>query len=302
MERSTVEEKSVTLSSDQLSVTVLASRGDRITNVRNVCDGREWLIQARNPTLGVRPEPDTSFTEGDHCGWDEMFPTVDKCVFPSDPYLGIEVPDHGELWSRPWHVVEETDVSASHRLHSDRFGYTFERSLRIDGATLRCDYRCVVNAGAEAVLPLLWTLHPQFSMMEGTRLELPGERSTVLDTSSPDEIRGVAWAGDLVVEREVEPGRDRMIYLHPEDEVDHATLFDPSGSWLRLTWDRSFAPYLGFWLDHGLYTSARVLAIEPSNGFFDDLGRAWRNEMVTRFVPREPVTWWVEVTLGGGAM
>lgn len=291
----------MTLSNDQLSVTVLASRGARVTSLRNVGDGREWLIQARNQPLGVAPEPDSSFTEGDHCGWDEMFPTVDECVFPSDPYLGVTVPDHGELWSRPWDVVEESDDSTSHRLHSDRFGYTFDRVVRLDGPTLRCEYRCVVDAGAGAVLPLLWTLHPQFSMGEGTRLEVPGERSSVLDTSSPDEIREVAWAGDLVVERDVEFGKDRMIYLHPEEEVDQATLLDPSGSSLTLKWDRSFARYLGFWLDHSFHTNARVLAIEPSNGFFDDLGRAWRNERVTRFVPGEPVTWWVEATLGRGA-
>jgi galactose mutarotase-like enzyme len=300
MQRANVAEGSVTLSSDQLSVTVLAGRGARITSLRNVRDGREWLLQSREPALGARPEPDTIFTETDNYGWDEMFPTVDACTFPTDPYLGTPVPDHGELWSRPWEVVQETDVLVSHRLRSDRFGYTFERTLRLEGATLRGDYRCVVNAGTGAALPLLWTPHPQFFMNEGTRLELPGQRSTVLDTSTPDNLRTVAWTGDLVVERDVEPGGDRMVYLHPEDEVDHATLLDPLGSWLRMSWDRSFAPYLGFWQDHGRYTRARVLAVEPSNGFFDELGRACRNEMVTRFAPGEPVTWWVEVALGEG--
>lgn len=299
MDRTMAEDVSTTLRSDQLTVTVLPSRGARITSLRNVVDGREWLTQPRHPVLGNPPPLDSAFTETDHYGWDEMFPTVDECLFPADPYAGIRVPDHGELWSRSWDVEENTETSVSHRLHSDRFGYSFERSLRIEGATLRCDYRCVVDVGT-ASLPLLWTLHPQFSMFEGTRLTLPGERSHVLDTSSPDDPRTVAWEGDLVVERDVTPGGDRMIYLRPVDEVSDATLTDPSGSSLRISWDRSFAPYLGFWQDYGRYTSGRVLAVEPSNGFFDELARANRQEMVTRFVPGEPVTWWVEVTVSGG--
>jgi galactose mutarotase-like enzyme len=302
MTRETLEERYVTLRSDELSVIVAPERGARITSLRRVGDGREWLSQARDGGLGARPELDSVFTASDHCGWDEMFPTVDPCVFPSDPFLGLAVPDHGELWSRPWEVREETDVSASHRLRSDRFGYNFERTLRLNGATLRCDYRCELDADVEVAVPFLWTLHPQFWMLEGTRLELPGQRSSVLDTSSPDDLRAVAWGGDLVVERDVEPGGDRMIYLHPGDEVDHATLLDQSGSWLRVAWDRSFAPYLGIWMDHGRHTRGRVLAIEPSNGFFDELARASRNALVTRFSPGEAATWWVEVTVGEGAL
>jgi galactose mutarotase-like enzyme len=296
-----IVERRVTLSSDQMSVTVLASHGARITNVRNVVDGREWLSQALDSTRGGRLESDATFTETDHCGWDEMFPSVDACVFPSDPYLGIAVPDHGELWSRPWDVVEESDTLLSQRVRSLRFGYSFERTLRLEGTTLRCDYRCRVDSGVESALPLLWALHPQFQMIEGTRLSLTGQRSTVLDTSSPEDVRAVAWAGDLVVQRDVKPGSDRMFYLRPDDDVEHATLVDPSGSWLRVTWDRSFAPYLGIWADHGRYTSGPVMAIEPTNGFFDELARASENKLVTLFRPGEVVTWWVEVTLGEGA-
>jgi len=294
-------DRRVTLSNDKISVTVLAGRGARVTNVRNVIDGREWLSQARGATRAVRLESDATFTETDHCGWDEMFPSVDACTYPSDPYLGMSVPDHGELWSQPWDVVEETESSLSQRVRSSRFAYTFERTLRLEGATLRCDYRCQVDAGVESALPLLWALHSQFQMVEGTRLALSGRRSTVLDTSSSDNVVAVAWAGDLVVQRDVEPGSDRMIYLQPDDDAEDATLVDPSGSWLRVAWDRSFAPYLGIWADHGRYTSGPVMAIEPTNGFFDELARASDNKMVTLFRPGEATTWWVEVTLGEGA-
>jgi hypothetical protein len=43
------------------------------------------------------------------------------------------------------------------------------------------------------------------------------------------------------------------------------------------------------------------MAIEPTNGFFDELARASDTKMVTLFRPGEVVTWWVEVTLGEGA-
>jgi galactose mutarotase-like enzyme len=91
-----------------------------------------------------------------------------------------------------------------------------------------------------------------------------------------------------------------MFYLHPGDDVEEASLVDPSGSWLSVTWNRSFAPYLGIWADHGHFTRGRVLAIEPASGFFDELNRAYQNGTVTRFASGKSVSWWVEVTVGQG--
>lgn len=295
---SSKEDRVITLSSDALSVSVLANRGARLTSLFNRNDQREWLSQPRHRTFERGPEYGSLFTETDHYGWDEMCPTVDACRFPGDPFLGEEVPDHGELWTLAWDVIESSDTRIHQRVKSERFGFTFERDLRVEGAALRSEYTCVV--ASEVAVPLLWALHPQFTMKDGSRLVLPGLRSTVFDTSLSAEVRDATWLGDAVVERDVAKGEDRMFYLRPEDHANEAALIDETGSWLKLAWDRTFAPYLGIWMDHAHYTPGRVMAIEPTNGFFDDLSRAHQQGTLVPFQPGERVSWWVELTIGSG--
>src|ERR1700722_7237061 len=133
-----VDECVLTLRSSQLEVQVLSSRGGRVLSLRNVADDREWLAQRRRDDLESPPALDSVFTDADHCGWDEMFPTVDPCDFPGEPFLGVGVPDHGELWSRPWEVEMATATTLVQHVRSERFGYFFQRTLRLDGGALRC--------------------------------------------------------------------------------------------------------------------------------------------------------------------
>jgi galactose mutarotase-like enzyme len=288
----------VRLANDDLSVEVLATRGARITSLKSHDDDREWLSGPHGderfaPTYGAR------FTDTDHFGWDEMFPTVDACAYPIEPYLDRPVPDHGELWSATWEVLDETPISIHQRARSEHFGYTFERSLVLEGATLRAEYACVVDEKTPVTLPMLWALHPQFAVGDGSRVLLSGEPSYLLDTTDAAFVQRVEWRGDLVVERDVEPGKDRMFYAAPE-YVRGASIVDPSGATLSLTWDRAFAPYLGIWMDNGRFASERVVALEPTNGFFDELARAQRSGTVGLFAPGRRVSWWVQVSIEHG--
>jgi galactose mutarotase-like enzyme len=291
-------ERIVKLRSDQLTVEVVPS-GARVTSLKSPLHGREWLTQAsgtarRSLAYGAR------FTDTDHFGWDEMFPSVDACAYPAEPFVGVDVVDHGELWNLRWDTLEESSTTIVQRVKSERFAYTFERALVLDGSTLRANYACVVDASAPVTLSLLWALHPQFAMSKYSRVELSGERLYVLDTSDATSVRSVEWRGNLVVERDVELGSDRMIYVTPGEQIAEARIIDRCGSTLRLTWDHSFAPYLGVWMDHGHYTGGQVVAIEPTNGFFDELARAHHSGTVGTFAPGKPVTWWVELQVEQG--
>ena len=117
---------------------------------------------------------------------------------------------------------------------ADSFAYTFQRDIVLDGSTLHANYACVVDRSVRRPLPLLWALHPQFAMRDGSRLELSGVGSSVLDTSDPASVRSVEWGGDLVVERDVAAGSDRMIYVTPGDGIAEARIVDVDGSTLRL--------------------------------------------------------------------
>jgi len=209
------------------------------------------------------------------------------------------VPDHGELWQLGWDVVDSSPSAVHQRVASERFSYAFDRRLRVTDATLRCEYECVVDA--DVPVPMLWALHPQFDVHVGSRLTFSREFESVLDTSDATSVREVSWLGNLEVERDVLEGGDRMIYLHPDEEINEATITDLSGSFLTLSWDNQFAPYFGIWMDRGRYTDGSVVALEPTNGFYDDLARAHGDKSIRYFEPGVPTSWWVEINVRGDA-
>jgi galactose mutarotase-like enzyme len=296
MPNSIDREGTIELSSDELRVAVSTRRGARVTSIFSRHDEREWLRKTRGTSHNESLDYGSVFTDSDHGGWDEMFPTVDPCVFPVKPFVGTPMPDHGELWQLEWEVLDKSASALHQRVISDRFAYTFERRLSLSGATLRVEYECCIES--QVAVPLLWALHPQFEMRHGSRVLLEGQVDSVLDTSDALSVQEVPWVGDLQVARDVPEGRDRMIYVRPGDTIRAATLIDESGPSLTLTWDQVFAPYFGIWLDHGRYTEGSVVALEPTNGFFDDLERAHAGKTIRAFEPGVTTSWWLEINVG----
>ena len=289
-------QETIELSTDALRVEVTARRGARLTSLFSRHDNREWLRQPRGGGDDAGLAFGTTFTESDHAGWDEMFPTVDPCLFPTEPFVGVSVPDHGELWQIDWDVVDSSPTSLHQRVSSDRFGYTFSRRLSVSEGTLRCDYQCDVDV--DIALPLLWALHPQFEMLNGSRVVLSEAPATVIDVSNPNAPHDVPWLGDLNVERDVAQGYDREVYVNPLGHVSATSIVDESGSELTMTWDREFAPYLCIWLDRGRFTQGSVVAFEPTNGYFDDLARAYADKAIRFIEPDTTTSWWVEIAVG----
>lgn len=281
----------ITLENDEVLLQVMAQRGGRITNLVNLRDSREWLIGSHASSI-LTPALGDVYIDTDHFGWDEMLPTIDPCDYPGTPYPDMALADHGELWTAQWEVVAQSATSLHQRVHGRSLSFTFERTLELRGLTLRCDYRCVTPVDTY----MLWALHPQFLAHDGTSLRFQPEPLAILDTSH-GAPRARNWTGDLIVERDVQVGEDSMIYVDPTSVLSSVSLSDPDGSSLTMAWDTHSAQYLGVWADYCRYSAGRVIAIEPTNGFFDDLARAVNHRRATMFRAHESREWWVEVTL-----
>ena len=61
-------------------------------------------------------------------GFDEVFPSIESCYYPVEPWEGVKVPDHGEVWSLPWrYEVHEDSVDLS--VHGVRFPYRLQKKI-----------------------------------------------------------------------------------------------------------------------------------------------------------------------------
>jgi hypothetical protein len=240
----------VTLTGEGIELTLVAE-GARITSIYDPVRRREWL-EAPGAMEATRP-----FDEGAMGGWDEMMPTISACRYPDGV---VDLPDHGELWCRPWRVSQVSDSSATMSIDGEVLDFRFERTITVAERSARLSYRLTTPVDG---LWYLWAAHPLFAVKPGTRLVVAGR------TRDPD-----GDAREVVLTRDLAPGESRKYFVTPAEEVATASLVDPDGAAITLRWSRADAPFVGVWLDYGAYARHPVVGIEPTNGADDSLEEA----------------------------
>ena len=161
-------------------VAVDATHGGRWTSLLDP-DGREWLWHHSNvDRFGVRPG-DAFIDAG---GVEECFPSI------------TGRPDHGDVWSRPWHVNGEWMTV--------RTGvFTLSRRIRT-GAAVEVDYSLRGPAGA----PFTWAFHALLTPDVGTRI-----------ITAPTRTRAWPQPGHFVEQRWPRiAGLDGCDMLGPDDQ------------------------------------------------------------------------------------
>ena len=145
-----------------LSLCLLPKLGGKINSLRDLHSGREWLWG--NPRMPYQvAELNSSYVAvADTGGWDECFPTVAPCDYPSAPWAGAALPDHGELWSQTPALevsVGADTVSLNTGWQGAALPYRFERQVSAVAGPgrLRVDYT-IANQG-QAPLQFIWSLH-----------------------------------------------------------------------------------------------------------------------------------------------
>jgi len=291
------------LESEALQIIIVPDLGAKIVSIYDKLHDREWLVP---PTRTVKQTMyGAVFVDQDMSGWDEMLPTVDACV-----WSGRHLPDHGEVWSVPWRLVS-LDGGLTLSVDGHSFPYHFVRSASLLAPNVLELRYFLTNTGPKE-FPYLWAAHPQFAADEHTRILLPAEITQVVNAIDNHPVLGMA--GDrcawpeaalgngqaLQLDRvgPVEKHTCRKTYSLPQQPIGWAALVDENlGSQLRLEWPSDFAPYLGLWIDEGMHNTVPVAALEPSNGYYDSLLRAIQNRMINWLMPKQEISWSMQVQL-----
>ncbi len=303
------------LETDGLRVVTVPHMGAKIVSLFDKVAQREWLLPPINrPFMPV--DYASVFVEQDMSGWDEMFPNINAGEYPVEgEFHQRALPDHGEVWALPWAVdhVDEAHIQLS--THGKALPYQLTRTIQVLGnQKIRLAFTAV-NTG-ETPFVAFWTAHPQFIVDGETRIKLPAEVTQVVNVysnlglgeqgetcawPSPESSTGKTVHLDQVGGVELQDCR--KFYLLPEQPVTWSALQQgDDGDWIRLSCDPSDVPYLGIWVDEGTYNAAPTVALEPSSGFYDELGVAWKNGRVVHFDPHVTVQWSLDIELGSGTL
>ncbi len=305
--------RALTLENGSLSVVVIPAVGGKITSLYDKRAGREWLVTPAqsNP---FRAWPYGAEYNPNQCGgWDEMMPTIIACPYPeAGPFHGIELPDHGEAWTLPWEDAGSTADRIALALTGRALPYRLQRTMWLKGDVLHLSYQ--LENLSEAVLAYLWAAHPQFACEPGAVIRLPDDVAEVVNALPLDWGREFGEPGtrnrwpsfqgengevrqDVVADASKHGGR--KFYLPPDRApIAWGELHQPSGDWLHMSWDASFAPYCGVWIDEGYLNQVPDMAFEPTTGYYDSLATAYANQRCSTLAPGMMVAWELRVQLG----
>jgi galactose mutarotase-like enzyme len=178
-------------------VSIVPALGGKIAHLE--LGGRQWLW-ASDVLPYATPDETASYVEtADTGGYDECFPTVGACKVPTwiRGFGGVQLPDHGELWSQAPTIDVRTapeGQSATTTWMGRRMPYRFSRVVRVTpSGDVEFEYE-VTNTGTDRV-PFVWSAHPVLPLTSSTRIDLPA--ATRMHVYAQHEIALGVGATDL---------------------------------------------------------------------------------------------------------
>jgi galactose mutarotase-like enzyme len=278
-----------------IRVEMVPELGGKLVSLLHKETGKEWLLDSGARPLRT-PAYGSSFADWDMSGWDECFPTIDGCEVGEDG--STRLPDHGELWSVPWEVEVVGGVIAA-SVAGRQLPYRFSRTLELTGdRTLTLGYEAH-NTGS-APFDFLWAAHPQFNVDEPTAILLPEgmrELQCVFGGRALEAGAGFEAPEPWIVDPALDGNGLKFYYPGSVNEGWSGLCGLNTGNRLYVRTDREKVPYLGIWIDKGMYNDRTTIALEPGIGYYDSLARASRNGTAIKLMPGERYRWRLELEL-----
>lgn len=263
----------IVLTSDELRVEVLPSLGGRIRSLVDVASDREWLW--RNDVLGTYAvEPGADYDSNWQGGWEELFPNDAATTLD-----GRELPDHGELWSVPWDVMDRSATHVTLRTSGFASGVTTSKRIALDGPELTVAYQLAHDGDDE--LPYLFKLHPAVAVHGDCRLELPGGEIEPVDPDFSRILPGAGrypWpgpeGGDVAQCHDADSGLREFVYVHDVPEGWVGVRDERIGRRLSIEYPLDVFGWCWFFLTYGGWNDLHVAVLEPCTTHPKDLHAA----------------------------
>ena len=308
------ELQAIRIGDHDLEAVIIPKLGGKISSIRWL--GRELL--ARNPCKPFQlARYAAPYADYDASGFDECFPTIGPCLYPAYPWKGVELPDHGEVWSLPWEAQVDDD-SLHLSTHGIRIPYGFEKWIRFPGPG-RMHIHYTLTNPTSFPFRYLWSSHPLIAPQPGMRIYLPEGIKVRVDWSKGGRL------GDLLSEHDWPHTLDSQsnpvdlsLVLSKEaqlvDKLYTSRLTEgwcvvhdaASGLYLAFLFSPEKTPYVGLSINMGGWPEDKSkkkpgyynLGIEPCNGYPDRLDIAIEKGDCSTLAPDSSVDWDLELRVG----
>lgn len=293
----------LTLENEKMSVKILPELGGKIASV--FYKAKQFELAAQSPDGQYRlPEESVNppFGKYDASGLDDAFPNIDEAFVEYDG-RSLEYPDHGEIWSSAFAVKAQSEDRVCLLFDSAGFGYHYEKTVQLVDNSLVLNYY-IVNSG-EKKLPCIWTFHGLMRYEKDMKLLLPEDIHEFRNVMDSD----VLGADGLLYQREnsvwdftkvppVMPQTSLKFYGADRSSSGKCGMEYPSQKVRCLmTYDADKLPWFGVWITAGGFRGDYNLAMEPTNGYYDDILCARENDCLCVLEPDESLEFSIRIVL-----
>ena len=294
-----------------LRVTVLPELGGHVLELVDKAADRNLLWS--NPRMKPRRAPyGANFDDWWSGGWDEIFPTGDRCDFRGEP-----LPYMGELWSVPWTAsigsgggAAWIEAAGCGTMVPSRLERRLE--LRGDDPVLYVTYRLV--SLDVAPFPYLWGIHPCFAVTPDHAIDVPAHQMLVGVSSGAamgelgtayewPEQPSPAVSGGIRDVRRVLPASAGVFGGHWATKLEHGWLAltdTRSRRGVALAFPREVFGSAWLWQVYGGWRGHHHLCLEPWTGYPMELEQADRASRARVLNPGEAVAAEVDFILHEG--
>jgi hypothetical protein len=286
------------------------AHGGRMVSLLYKPRTHEFLYQQPGPDYGG-PEYDMPLKPEYSAGYDDMFPTIERCYYEDYPWQGTALPDHGEAWSVDWDVVPEAK-SILFSYCGVRLPYRFSRRVAFESSnTLRFEY--LLENLSSFPFFFIWSAHPMLVAPPGTRIVFPEDcQRAVVVQSDSGRLGAYADQIDWPLHRDASGNDHHLDIVRGPATHDHGKYFFKdrlsSGTCsaqypdaqlsLTLRFPVESVPYAAVVLGEGkMHDRDSFLLLEPCTAPFDrlDLSRQYTRD--SKVEAKGTEAWYLKFTV-----
>lgn len=299
--------KSVVLESSRIRAEFIPDPGGKMTSFINKETGYEYLVQRKNTIYREQPF-DGVFVDGECSGYDDMFPTIDTCNYEDEPWAGIKMADHGEVWSLPWKYAVG-DLSLRMSVEGVRFPYKLEKNIYFKNEnSIRLDYTLTNYSPYD--IKFLWAGHLMINIEEGTIVKVPDDCkqvTTILTNGNgkfgdihnwPDftDKDGKIYRADISRPKDSK-GFEKYYFNNRLKNGWCQLVYPDNKNMLKVSFPVKTVPYLGILMNEGGWDGLYNIIIEPCTVCYDRPDVAQKYGQVCIVKGSGVYTWHIEIMI-----
>ncbi|MCK9618567.1 MAG: hypothetical protein M0R21_12125 [Lentimicrobiaceae bacterium] len=299
--------ESIVLENSRIRAEFLPEPGGKLASLISKEKGYEFLVQRDGATYLDQPY-DGVYVKGECSGNDDMFPTIDLCHYGKEPWKGIKMADHGEVWPLPWNYKINKD-SFSMWVKGVRFPYELKKNISFTNEnTLRIDYELTNNS--ESDFEFLWAGHFMINIEESARVMVPDDctQTVTIITSGNGKFGdinnwpenkdkdGNKFRADICRPLDSK-GFEKYYFVNKLKNGWCELIYPDNKKKIKISFSVDTVPYLGILMNENGWNNLYNIFIEPCTVCYDRPDVAKKYGQISHVPALGKYKWYVKVSI-----